>query len=168
MTDETLRTTFCLVEQAVNNHPLTPVSDDPNELEALTPNHFLLDRFFQALPCLVPGDEPNLRRRYTKAQAYANVIWVRLMKDDYVPLLHKRGTWNKHSDVSLNAGDFVWVVDSPNSRGCYPLSHPRCVMGPIPYPAPPSCVHTPAHLFARWSNFLLFWATMFVGGGGCC
>ena len=90
MTDETLNTTFCLVEQALNNRPLTPVSDDPNELEALTPNHFLLGRSFQALPSLVPGDEPDLLRRYTKAQAYANAIWVRSMKE-YVPSLHKRG-----------------------------------------------------------------------------
>ena len=29
MTDGTLGTTFCLVEQAVNSRPLTPVSDDP-------------------------------------------------------------------------------------------------------------------------------------------
>ena len=51
MTDETLSTTFCLVEQALNNRSLTPVSDDPNDLEALTPNHFLLDRSFQTLLC---------------------------------------------------------------------------------------------------------------------
>ena len=121
MTDETLNTTFCLVEQALNNRPLTPVSDDPNELEALTPTHFLLGRSFQALPNLVPGDEPDLRRRYTKAQAYANAIWVRWMKE-YVPSLHKRGKWNKHSDISLKSGDLVWVVDSANPRGCYPLA----------------------------------------------
>ena len=84
MTDETMSTTFCLVEQALNNRPLTPVSDDPNELEALTPMDFLLCRTIQALPSLVPGDEPDLRRRYTKAQAYANAIWVRWMKG-YVP-----------------------------------------------------------------------------------
>ena len=41
---------------------------------------------------------------------------------DYVPSLHKRGNWNKHSDVGLKAGDLVWVVDSTNPRGCYPLA----------------------------------------------
>ena len=77
MTGETLNTTFCLVEQALNYRPLTPVSDEPNELEAVTPNHFLLGRSFQVLPSLVPGNETDLRRRYTEAQAYANAIWVR-------------------------------------------------------------------------------------------
>ena len=55
MADLTLDTTFRLVEQALNNHPLTHVSDDP-------------------LTGLVPGDEPDLRRRYTKARAYANAF----------------------------------------------------------------------------------------------
>ena len=142
MTDDTLNITFCLVEQALNNRPLTPVSDDPNNLEALTPNHFLLGRSFQALPSLVPGDEPDLRRRYTKAQAYANAIWVRWMKE-YVPSLHKR-KWNKHTDISLKSGDLVWVIDNANPRGCY-----RCVMWPFPCAAPPSCELLPAHLFVR-------------------
>ena len=121
LTDETLSTTFCLVEQALNNRPLTPVSDDPNELEALTPNHFLLGRSSAALPSAVSGDQPDLRRRYTKAQAYANAIWTRWMKE-YVPSLHKRSKWSKHSDVNLKNGDLVWVVDSVNPRGCYPLA----------------------------------------------
>ena len=121
LTDETLCTTFCLVEQALNNRPLTPVSDDPNELEALTPNHFLLGRSSAALPSAVSGDQPDLRRRYTKAQAYANAIWTRWMKE-YVPSLHKRSKWSKHSDVNLKNGDLVWVVDSVNPRGCYPLA----------------------------------------------
>ena len=35
-----LTTTVCLVEQTLNARPLTPVIDDPFDLEALTPNHF--------------------------------------------------------------------------------------------------------------------------------
>ena len=36
LTDETLITTMCLVEQTLNARPLTAVSDDPADLEALT------------------------------------------------------------------------------------------------------------------------------------
>ena len=42
LTDEGLHTTFCLVEHALNLCPLTPVSADLCNLNALTPNHFLL------------------------------------------------------------------------------------------------------------------------------
>ena len=33
LTEEVLITTFCLVKQSLNNHPLTPVSSDPKNLE---------------------------------------------------------------------------------------------------------------------------------------
>ena len=115
VTDETLSNTFCFVEQALINRPLTPVSDDPNEFEVLTPIHFLSGRSLQALPSLVQGDEPDLRRRCTKAQAYTNAKWVRWMIE-YVPSLHKRVKWKKHSDNSLKAGALVWVVNNANPR----------------------------------------------------
>ena len=44
LADEILSTTMCLVEQILNVRPLTAVSDDPEDLTALTPNHFLLGR----------------------------------------------------------------------------------------------------------------------------
>ena len=43
-TDEVLSTTMCRVEQTLNARPLTAVSDDPEDLTALTPNHFLQGR----------------------------------------------------------------------------------------------------------------------------
>ena len=49
-TVEVLNTTFCLVEHAISSRPLTPVSADPSDIGALTPNHFLLGN--QALQSL--------------------------------------------------------------------------------------------------------------------
>ena len=42
LNDEILNASMCLVEGSLKARPLTPVSDDPDNLEALTPNHFLL------------------------------------------------------------------------------------------------------------------------------
>ena len=39
LTDEALSTLICEVENILNNRPLTAISDDPNDLEPLTPNH---------------------------------------------------------------------------------------------------------------------------------
>ena len=44
LTNEVLSTTMCLVEQTLNARPLTAVSDDPEDLTALTANNFLLGR----------------------------------------------------------------------------------------------------------------------------
>jgi hypothetical protein len=41
LNDETLNTVFCEVEKILNDRPITRVSSDPNDLEALTPNHLL-------------------------------------------------------------------------------------------------------------------------------
>ena len=42
LTDEVLSTVFCLVEQFLNARPLVPASSDVTDLEALTPNDFVL------------------------------------------------------------------------------------------------------------------------------
>ena len=42
LTDEVPSTTMLLVEQTLNARPPTAVSDDPEDLSAVTPNHFLL------------------------------------------------------------------------------------------------------------------------------
>ena len=39
---EALRTFLMEVEKILNNRPITSVSRDPQDLEALTPNHILL------------------------------------------------------------------------------------------------------------------------------
>ena len=44
MTLPILTTTMCLVDETLNSKALSPVSDDPEDLEALTTNHFLLGR----------------------------------------------------------------------------------------------------------------------------
>lgn len=51
--EEGLHTVLCEVEAIINSRPITKASTDPNDLEALTPNHLLL---LKTLPSLPPGD----------------------------------------------------------------------------------------------------------------
>ena len=64
-------TTMCIVEQTLNARPLTPISSDVNDLEALTPNHFLLGNRTVCLPYL-PGAENFIdhRKLFRQTQAY--------------------------------------------------------------------------------------------------
>ena len=86
--DEVLNTTFCLVEHALNARPLTPVSADPSDLGAIAPNHFLLGNQATRTPCIFGVDEFDHRKRYARAQFYANAIWARWFME-FVPALNR-------------------------------------------------------------------------------
>ena len=119
LTDEVLNTIFCLVEHALNSRPLTPVNADPSELDALTPNHFLLRNQATAIPSIVGVDEFDHCKR--RAQSYANIIWARWIKE-YVPALNRRSKWQTPAEPHLKTGDLVWIVEETNPRGYYPTA----------------------------------------------
>ena len=115
---------FFLVEHALNSRPLTPVSADPSDLGAITPNHFLLGNQATAIPSIVGVDEFDHRKRYARAQSYANTIWSRWVKV-YVPALNRRSKWQTLAEQHLKTGDLIWVVEDTNPRsssGILPIS----------------------------------------------
>ena len=74
-TDEVLSTTMCLVEQTLNARPLTAVNDDPEDLTAHTPNHFLLGRENASAPFISSSERyHDLKKSFKTAQAYAEMI----------------------------------------------------------------------------------------------
>ena len=120
LTDEILTTVFCLVEQSLNARPLIPASADATDLDALTPNHFLLGTPGSSLPSHSKCDFDH-RKRYARAQAYSDAIWNRWLKE-YVPTLNRRSKWRTQSNRQLKTGDLVWIVEPTNPRGYYPLA----------------------------------------------
>ena len=78
LTDEFLATILCLTEQLLNSRPLTPNSNDPSDMEALIPHHFLLGRPSIAIPCLPDAQKyQNHRKMFRVAQAHMDNIWAR-------------------------------------------------------------------------------------------
>ena len=116
---ETLRTVFAEVVTILNSRPLCPSSDDPSDLEPLTPNHLLLQR--QNL-CVPPGvfvqQESYSRKQWRRSQFLANCVWQRWLRE-YLPTLQQRQKWvlNRRN---LSVNDLVLVVDKNSPRGkCY-------------------------------------------------
>jgi hypothetical protein len=118
--DECLTTVMCEVESIMNSRPLTKVSDDPSDLEALTPNHLLL---LQPGPSLPPGifRETDLycRRRWRQAQYLSDVFWRRWLKE-YLPELQRRQKW-MNPRRNFVPGDVVLLVDETSPRSSWPL-----------------------------------------------
>ena len=122
LTEETLSTTMCLVEQILNARPLRGISSDPQDLEALTPNHFLLNRSTVFLPVglILPSDFSH-RRVFKQAKSHVDWVWKRWLSD-YVPQLQRRSKGVSDSSCPLIVGSLVWIVDTDKPRGSYPLA----------------------------------------------
>ena len=109
------------MKQCLNARPITPVSPEATDLDALTPNHFLLGTASSTLPShFCP--EIDHRKRYVQAQTYLAAICNRWFKE-YVPNLNRRSKWCMPSDQDLNTGDLVWLVEPTTPRRHYQLGH---------------------------------------------
>ena len=121
VTEDVLSTTMCLVEQTLNARPLTQVSSDATNLEANTPNHFLLGNKNLCLPYLSGSEQfVDHRKLFRQRQAYADLIWDRFRKE-YLLMLNSRKKWQTTTDRSLQQGDLVWLVEDSDKIGYYNL-----------------------------------------------
>ena len=115
--DENLATLMCVVEAILNGRPLTAVSDDPSDLEALTHNNILLLRKGPTPP---PGlfnrDHSCSRCRWRQVQ----FSWHRWMKE-YLPALQSRQKWLVQNR-NLAIGDIVLLVSEDTPRSVWPIA----------------------------------------------
>ncbi|XP_043199299.1 uncharacterized protein LOC122369009 isoform X2 [Amphibalanus amphitrite] len=120
VTDEALQTVLTEVEAVVNGRPLTHVSTEVDDLEAITPNHLLLGR---RVTCLPPGvfdnGESASRRIWRQTQALTDQFWTRWLKE-YVPSLTCRRKWTRDMR-NLAPGDLVLIAEDNVPRGQWPL-----------------------------------------------
>lgn len=75
--DEGLQTALCEVEAILNDRPITTMSDDHNDLEALTPNHLLQ---LKRKPIMPPG-------LFCKQDLYSRKRWRQEMDQRISPLV---------------------------------------------------------------------------------
>lgn len=80
--DDGLGTVICEVGAILNDRPITKLSDDPNDLEPLTPNHLLL---LKGKPALPPGlFEPSdtyVKRCWRQVQYMLDLFWKRWIRE---------------------------------------------------------------------------------------
>ena len=119
LTDETLSTLMCEVECTIYSRPITMVSEDPNDMQPLTPNHLLTMRG-PPTPALDRVDvRDTYRRRWKQVQYLASVFWRRWMRE-YLPALQQRNKWIS-CKPNLKVDDVVIVADDTCSRNIWPV-----------------------------------------------
>ena len=120
LTDESLSTLMCEIESILNSRPLTTVSNDPYDLEPLTPNHLLLLKPNGSLP---PGvfdkRDSYSRKQWRQVQYLSNVFWSRWIKE-YLPTLQRRQKWTRPAR-NLTVNDVVLVHDKGLPRNTWLL-----------------------------------------------
>jgi hypothetical protein len=128
LTEEGLRTLLCEIESILNDRPITKTSDDPSDLEALSPNHILL---LKRTPNLSPGlftkDDNYARRRWKQVQYMTDLFWKRWSKE-YIPQLQERQKW-AYQNKNIEVGDLVLIIDDSAPRNSWPMAR---VMDTLP------------------------------------
>lgn len=111
-TYEELTTAIYQISAMLNSRPLTPVTDDINDLNVLTPGHFLIGGSFTSIPA--PSlFELNYNRlsRWQQMQQLTEVFWTR-WSNDYLLNLQRRVKWQNLKD-SIIKGQMV-LLRKPN------------------------------------------------------
>ncbi|XP_062537690.1 uncharacterized protein LOC134206018 [Armigeres subalbatus] len=88
-----MNTILAQAEAVLNSRPLTALSNDPDDFEALTPGHFLIQRTLTAIPEPdLDGIPENRLTAYQTAQRHIQQLWKKWSKL-YLSDLHNRTRW---------------------------------------------------------------------------
>src|ERR1700712_1108025 len=121
LTYEELSTLTQQIEACLNSRPLWPLTNDPEDIEALTPGHFLIGRPILAPAEITLDDEViNNSTRWNMIQKMKRQFW-KVWSSEYLHSLQQRHKW-KQSKPNIEAGELVLVKDDNLPPGKWPLA----------------------------------------------
>ena len=103
LTYEEFLTLLCQIEASLNSRPLTPISNDPNDVSALTPGHFMIGTPLTAVPDQdMKNEKITTLRRWQLTQQMYQTFWKR-WSTEYLSQLQQRFKWKvPKEDIKLN------------------------------------------------------------------
>jgi len=120
LTYEEMNTFLIQIEAILNSRPVTPISDDPDDLNVLTPGHFLIGNPLTAVP--EPSLENIRHSRLSRWQLLRQMIdnfWTKWSRE-YLQKFQAINKWNKPID-SIKEGAMVLVMDERYPPTKWPL-----------------------------------------------
>ncbi|XP_053968990.1 uncharacterized protein LOC128870401 [Anastrepha ludens] len=116
-----LRTLVCEICAVINSRPLTPLSENPEDLDVLTPGHFLIGGPMTALP------ESDLTAlNYSRLDRWQRVTYIqqvfwRRWTQEYLTLLQQRAKWlTPQANIQVN--DVVCIKEENSPPLKWPLA----------------------------------------------
>ncbi|GFU86972.1 integrase catalytic domain-containing protein [Trichonephila clavipes] len=110
LTYEEFETVIIQVEGILNSRPLTPISNDFDNFEVLTPAHFLIGRSINSIfEPLVINISDNRLSRWQRTTKVIQVVWKK-WSTDYLNTLQQRGKWMIEKD-NVMCGTMVIVKE---------------------------------------------------------
>ncbi|XP_031617636.1 uncharacterized protein LOC116337338 [Contarinia nasturtii] len=110
---ENFITLLAQIEAILNSRPLYPLKDDPTDIQALTPGHFLVgEPLILPLPFSIdPKPTTDRIRLWKDRQTMIKHFWQR-WKEEYLTSLQERKKWRREQE-SMKIGQLV-VLKSEN------------------------------------------------------
>ena len=105
------------IEGILNRRPLTPMSDDPDDTECISPAHILYPATFAHSSAIIVPDnayETSAQASWKRAQNRISAFW-KVWSTEYLDLLHTRSKWQTTRD-DMRIGDLVILVDESSRR----------------------------------------------------
>ncbi|XP_018399895.1 PREDICTED: uncharacterized protein LOC108777480, partial [Cyphomyrmex costatus] len=110
---EELQTIFCEVEAILNSRPLTPLTEDPNDLSYLTPGHFLIGTALNSFPHPdLTNVNENRLIRWQRVEQVRQHFWRR-WSQEYLHTLQERSKWRTNKGDQLTPNQMV-LLKQPN------------------------------------------------------
>lgn len=105
-----METLLIQIEGCLNSRPIIPLSDDPSDLQPLTPGHFLIGSHLKAVPDVDLSAIPfNRLHRWQQTQKIFQDVWRR-WSTEYLSSLQPRTKWFK-PPVAIEKGRLVILRD---------------------------------------------------------
>ena len=109
--EQNLSTVICIVEQLLSNRPLIAVSSDVEELDTITPSHFIVGGANVSWPISLFNDNnASYQKKFRHINDSLKALWKRWMRE-YLASLQRRAKWRTESGADINVVVLVWMAN---------------------------------------------------------
>lgn len=120
-TFEQFNTLIIEIEAVLNSRPLTPISQNPEDLTVLTPSHFLIGGSLYSVPESDFTNTPDNRlSKWQHIQKIKRDFWNRWRKE-YLNELNQRSKWKLRGQNNIQIDTLVLIKEDNSPPLCWPL-----------------------------------------------